>query len=59
MLKRALGVLTPEQRRKWDELTGEPFKGDFHGWPESAPDRRGRHFKGDFPFALPKGFGPR
>jgi hypothetical protein len=25
-LERILGVLSPEQRRKWDELTGEPFR---------------------------------
>jgi serine/threonine protein kinase len=30
MLKRTLEVLTPDQRRKWEELTGEPFKGELH-----------------------------
>jgi eukaryotic-like serine/threonine-protein kinase len=44
-LEQALEVLTPEQRAKWNEMTGEPFRGELRyggpGGPGFGPGRKG------------------
>jgi len=44
-LEQALEVLTAEQRAKWNEMTGEPFRGELRfgapGWAGFGPGRKG------------------
>ncbi len=51
-------VLTPEQRKKWEELVGDPFLGEFHreplwfplpGPPERPPGPHDRRRHGSDP----------
>ena len=40
VMKKILGVLTPEQLTEWKKLTGPPFKDVFEflpSWPRFAP----------------------
>jgi hypothetical protein len=49
----ALAVLTPEQRKGWQGLIGEPFAAAAQLRPRGGPDRGGRRPGGDRPPAPP------
>jgi serine/threonine protein kinase len=55
-----LTVLTPEQRKKWDELVGEPFAGEFRRDPMwfLSPGMPDRPPPGSGPHDRPRGKGP-
>jgi hypothetical protein len=57
-------LLTPEQARKWQEMKGEPFKGqvsmDMRPGPFGPPlDGSRGHFGDPPPFGRPRGRGPQ